>query len=79
MYVLLHGKKNKNRYYAVTHKESYSIIDVAKLFNTKIKFLPSRLGERYASALTNVSYSNKVHKYFGKIKLKDYINRIVRN
>ena len=70
-------KKNKNRYYAVTHKESYSIIDVAKLFNTKIKFLPSRLGERYASALTNVSYSNKVHKYFGKIKLTQYIKKII--
>ena len=70
-------KKNKNRYYAVTHKESYSIIDVAKLFNTKIKFLPSRPGERYASALTNLSFSNKVHKYFGKIKLSQYIKKII--
>ncbi len=70
-------KKNQNRYYAVTHKESYSIADVAKLFNTKIKFLPSRPGERYSSALTNVSYSNKVHKYFGKIKLSQYIKKII--
>jgi len=49
------------------------------LFNHKIIFLKKRPGERYASALTNMNLSNKVHKYFGKIKLKDYVNTIVRN
>ena len=44
------------------------------MFNTKIKYLPSRPGERYASALINSNLSNKVHRYFGKINLKDYIN-----
>ena len=47
------------------------------MFNTKIRFLPKRPGERYASALTNIVLSNKVHKYFGKIDLKKYINNIV--
>ena len=49
------------------------------MFNGKIKFLPSRAGERYASALTSMNLSNKVHKIFGKINLKDYVKNIVKN
>ena len=43
----------------------------------KIKFLPKRLGERYASALTNKNLSNKIYKYYGKINLKDYVNNFI--
>ena len=68
-------KKNKNRHYSISNKESYSILEVAKMFNAKIKFLPPRRGERYASALTSMNLSNKVHKLFGKIKLKDYLQK----
>ena len=70
-------KKNLSRHYSISHKESFSIIKVAKMFKSKIKYLPSRPGERYASALTNMNLSNKVYKYFGKIKLKDYINNFI--
>ena len=72
-------KTNKSRHYSITNKKSYSIIQVAKMFNSKIKFLPSRPGERYASALTNMNLSNKVYKLFGKINLKDYIKKIIKN
>ncbi len=71
-------KKKKCRHYSISNHKSYSILDVAKMFNSKIKFLPSRSGERYASALTNVNLKNKVYKFFGKIKLKDYIDNIVK-
>ena len=43
------------------------------MFSSKIKYLPKRPGERYASALTKMNLTNKVHKKFGKIKLVDYI------
>ena len=66
-------KKGGCRYYSITNKKSYSILEVAKLFNSKIKLLASRKGERFASALANMSLSNKVHKNFGKIQLVDYI------
>ena len=49
------------------------------MFNSKIRYLPARLGERYASALTNMSYNNKVIKYYGKINLKDYISSFIKN
>ena len=72
-------KKNKCRHYSISNKKSYSIIDVAKMFNSDIKYLPARLGERYASALTNMNLSNKVYKLFGKIQLEDYVKKIVKN
>ena len=72
-------KKNLCRHYSISHKESFSITKVAKMFKSKIKYLPNRPGERYASALTNMNLSNKVYKYFGKLKLKDYINNFINN
>ncbi len=71
-------KNNLCRHYSISHRESYSILQVAKLFKKKIKFLPKRSGERYASALTNMNLSNRVYKYFGKKKLKDYIEDFVK-
>ncbi len=72
-------KKNLCRHYSISHKKSYSILDVAKLFKRKIVFLPKRAGERYASALTNINLSNRVFKYFGKKELKNYINEFIEN
>ncbi len=72
-------KKNLCRHYSISSKKSYSILKVAKMFKTKIKFLPRRAGERYASALTNKNLSNQIFKYYGKISLKDYINDFLRN
>ena len=71
-------KKNSNKHYSISNKKSYSINQVANLFKSKIKFLPARLGERYASALTDMNLSNKVDKRFGKINLKDYINNFIK-
>ena len=70
-------KENKNRHYSIYNKKSYSIIEVAKLFKSKIKFLPPRKGERYASALTKMNLSNKVYKKFGKINLENYIQNFI--
>jgi UDP-glucose 4-epimerase len=72
-------KQNKCRHYSISSKKSYSIIEVAKMFNSKLKFLPQRPGERYASALTNMNLSNKVYKLFSKIDLKDYVKNLVIN
>jgi len=72
-------KKNKCRHYSISHKKSYAISEVAKMFNGKIKLLPPREGERYASALTSMNLSNKVYKKYGKINLKDYVANFVKN
>ena len=72
-------KRNLCRHYSIANHKSYSILDVAKMFDTKIRYLTKRPGERYASALTNMNLSNKVYKYFGKIDLRKYIKNIVIN
>ena len=71
-------KSNKYYNYSVSNKESFSILQVAKMFKSKIKFLPKRKGERFASALTTMSLSNKVYKSFGKTRLKNYIEDFLR-
>ena len=68
---------NKCQYYSISNKKSYSIINVAKMFNTRISFLKPRSGERYASALTKISYKNKIIQKYGKINLKDYITSFI--
>jgi len=72
-------KKNLCRHYSIASKKAYSILQVAKMFNTKIKYLPKRLGERYASALTKKNLSNNISRHYGKIKLADYIKNFIRN
>jgi len=70
-------KNNLCRHYVIANRKSYSILQVAKMFNTKIKYLPKREGERYKSSLTKMNLSNNIYKYFGKISLIDYIKKIV--
>jgi UDP-glucose 4-epimerase len=66
-------KKNKNAHYSVASDKSYSITQLAKMFSSKIKYLPERAGERFLSALTLKNLNNKIIRLQAKIKLKDYI------
>ena len=71
-------KANKCRHYSITHKKAYSIVDVANMFDSRKIFLKPRVGERYASALTKISYNNKIIRRYGKINLKDYITSFIK-
>tara|TARA_A100000164_G_scaffold19060_1_gene15453 strand:+ start:87 stop:974 length:888 start_codon:yes stop_codon:yes gene_type:complete len=71
-------KSNKSRFYSISNRESFTILEVAKMFGSKIKFLNSRKGERYASALTNLSLSNKIYRTYGKISLKNYVKDFIK-
>jgi UDP-glucose 4-epimerase len=70
-------KKNLCRHYSIANKKSYTLINVAKMFKSKVRFLPKRPGERFSSALTDKNLSNKIYKYFGKINLKNYIELFI--
>ena len=72
-------KKNKCSHYSISHKKSYSIIGVAKMFQNKVIYLKKRPGERYASALTKISLNNKVFRRYGKIDLKDYVSSFIKD
>ena len=71
-------RKNKCFHYSISHRKSYSIIDVAKMFKSKIIYLKSRPGERYASALTKISQNNNIIQKYGKINLKDYVTSFIK-
>ena len=72
-------KKNKCLHHSISHKKSYSIDDLAKMFKTKITYLKPRPGERYASALTKISNNRKIINKYGKIDLKDYVTSFIKN
>ena len=70
--------KNRCAHYSISHKKSYSIKSVARMFGRQIKLLKARPGERFASALTTISLNNKVIQRYGKIHLKDYITSFIK-
>jgi UDP-glucose 4-epimerase len=72
-------RKNKCRHYSIASKQSYSIIKLAKLFKSNIRYLPMRKGERFTSALTKMNLNNKIVRLPAKIKLKDYVSNFLSN
>ena len=72
-------KKNKCKHYSIASEQSYSIMKLAKLFRSEIRYLPKRAGERYASALTKMNLNNKIIRLSAKTKLKDYVNNFLSN
>ena len=72
-------RKNNSKHYSIASNERYSILELAKLFKTKLKYLPQRKGERFSSALTKMNFNNKIIRLSTKIKLKDYINNFLKN
>lgn len=72
-------KKNKGKHYSIASNESYSILELAKMFKSQIRYLQKRKGERFASALTKMNLNNKIIRLSTKIKLRDYIENFLMN
>jgi UDP-glucose 4-epimerase len=72
-------KKNKCKHYSIASKQSYSILELAKMFKSKIRYLPKREGERFASALTKMNLNNRIIRLSAKIRLRDYIKNFLIN
>jgi UDP-glucose 4-epimerase len=72
-------KKNRCKHYSIASKQSFSIIELAKLFKSPIMYLPTRKGERFASALTKMNLNNKIERLSAKISLKEYVNNFLMN
>jgi UDP-glucose 4-epimerase len=72
-------RQNKCKHYSIASNQSYNIIELAKLFKSKIRYLPMRKGERFASALTKMNLNNRIIRLSAKIKLKDYVNNFLNN
>ena len=70
-------KKGKQNHYMLGTQKTYSIIQIAKMFKTKIKYLPARKGERFNSTVTNDN-ARKILGYKAKKDIRDYIKNIVK-
>ena len=74
---LLAWKKGNQNDYMLGTKKNYSIIEIAKMFKTKIKYLPSRPGERFGSTVPN-NNAKKILNYSASIDIKDYIEEFIQ-
>ena len=66
-------KKNKCKHYSIYSKQNYSILQIAKMFGGKIKYLAPRPGERYSSRVVKKYLSNNITLKECKISIKKYI------
>ena len=69
-------KRGRQSEYMLGTKKQYSINEIAKMFKTKIKYIPSRRGERFKSSVSN----NNAHKHLGysaTIDIPNYIENFI--
>ena len=66
-------KKNLNRHYSLSNSKAYSILEVAKMFSTKVKFIKPRLGERKKSSIVKNIGKLKIYNVPCRSNLKTYI------
>ncbi len=71
-------KKGKQNEYMLGTKINHSIIEIAKMFKSKIKYISSRPGERFGSTIPN-NNAEKILGYTAKVKIKDYIKNFIKN
>ncbi len=71
---MIKGKQNE---YMLCTNKSYSIKQIAKMFNTKYKFLKSRPGERFGSTILN-NNAKKILGFKAKKDIKTYIGNLIR-
>tara|TARA_B100000902_G_scaffold97107_2_gene99721 strand:+ start:138 stop:1022 length:885 start_codon:yes stop_codon:yes gene_type:complete len=71
-------KKGKQNEYMLGTKINHSIIEIAKMFKSKIIYMPSRPGERFGSTIPN-NNAKKILGYSARVKIKDYIKNFIKN
>ena len=71
---MIKGKQNE---YMLCTNKSYSIMQIAKMFNTKYKFLKSRPGERFGSTILN-NNAKKILGFKAKKDIKTYIGNLIK-
>jgi len=72
------GFYKKNQEYQLASGKLYTIMQVAKMFESKIKVIPQRPGERFSSKRDNLSKSKKELNFKIKYNLKKYIQDFIK-
>ena len=69
--------KNKNKEYMFSSGKKFSILQIAKMFNTKYKYISKRPGDRKDSIVLN-NNAKKILGFKTKNTLKDYIENFIK-
>ncbi|MDC1378392.1 NAD-dependent epimerase/dehydratase family protein [Pelagibacteraceae bacterium] len=68
--------KGKQKEYMLCTKKSYTILEIAKMFGSKFKFLKSRPGDRLGSIISN-NNAKKILGFVAKKNIKNYIKDFI--
>jgi len=68
--------KGKQKEYMLCTNKSYSILEIAKMFGSKCRFLKSRPGDRFGSIVSN-NNAKKILSFSAKINIKNYIKDFI--
>lgn len=74
---LLAWKRGNQNEYMLGTKKQHSIIQIAKMFKTKIRYIPQRKGERFKSSITN-NNAEKILGYKSSVRISDYIENFIK-
>ena len=72
---LIKGKQNE---YMLCTNKSYSIVQIAKMFKIKFRFIKSRPGDRFGTTILN-NNAKKILGFKPKKSIKDYIKNFINN
>ena len=72
-------KKNLNRHYALSNNQSYSIIQVAKMFGAQTVFIKQKRGERFKSRVVSKANRITIYKIPCITSLKQYISEFLEH
>lgn len=75
--LILVGEKGEGDEFGLGADKSYSVLEIAKMFNTRIKMLPARQGNRMNAKL-NVARSRSLG-WHAKNNVADYIRNIIES
>jgi len=68
--------KGKQKEYMLSRRKTYSILEIAKMFGSKFKFLKPRPGDRFGSIISN-NNAKKILGFTAKKDIKNYIKDFV--
>ena len=68
--------KGKQKEYMLCTRKTYSILEIAKMFASKFKFLKSRPGDRFGSIVSN-NNAKKILGFTAKKDIKNYIKDFI--
>jgi len=68
--------KGKQKEYMLCTRKTYSILEIAKMFGSKFKFLKSRPGDRFGSIVSN-NNAKKILGFTAKKDIKNYIKDFI--